>query len=71
MTNLRDGILIAACMVAGLAFLAAHNHFHPGFGPMGWTNAGTRSVSIGFMAQLIGLQVRRVASAVGTAVTIR
>jgi len=71
MTRVRDGILIAACVVAGLVFLSAHHHLHPSFGPMGWANAGGRTVSIGFMAHMIELQFRRAAQAVGTAVTIR
>ena len=70
MKNHRDGLLIAVCVVLGLAAASVHGH-HPSLGPMGWANAGGRSVSVGFMAHMIELQLRRIASAIGTAVTIR
>lgn len=70
MTRHRDGILIAVCVVVGLALISAHGQ-HPSFGPMGWANAGGRSVSVGFMAHMIELQFRRVVAAVGTVITIR
>ena len=66
----HNGILIAVCVVAGLALVSVHGQ-HPSFGPMGWANAGGRTVSGGFMAHMIELEFRRVVSAAGTAVTIR
>lgn len=66
----RDGVLMTVCVVVGLALLSAHGH-HPSFGPMGWANAGGRTVSIGFMAHMIELQFRRIVAVVGTAITIR
>ncbi len=70
MARHRDGLLIVVCAVVGLALVSAHGH-HPGFGPMGWANAGGRTVSVGFMAHMIELQFRHVIAAVGTVVTIR
>jgi hypothetical protein len=70
MARHRDGLLITVCVVVGLALLSAHGH-HPNFGPMGWANAGGRSVSIGFMAHMIEFQFRRIVAAVGTVITIR
>ena len=66
----RDGLLITVCVVVGLALLSGHGH-HPSFGPMGWANAGGRSVSVSFMAHMIQLQVRHVVATVGTVITIR
>lgn len=71
MTKHRDKFMIAACVVVGLAFVSLHGQHHPGFGPMGWANAGGRSVSVGFMAHMIQLQFRQALAAVGTVITIR
>lgn len=71
MTRHRDQLVIAACVVMGLAFVSLHGQHHPSIGPMGWANAGGRSVSVGFMAQLIQLQFRQALAAVGTVITIR
>jgi hypothetical protein len=70
MTRHRDGVLIVVCMVLGLALISAHGH-HPNFGPMGWANAGGRTVSVGFMAHMIQLQFRQMVASVGTVITIR
>lgn len=70
MARHRDGLLITVCVVVGLALASVHGH-HPSIGPMGWANAGGRTVSVGFMALMIELQFRRVVAAVGTAITIR
>jgi hypothetical protein len=70
MTKYRDGLFITVCVVVGLALLSGHDH-HPSFGPMGWANAGGRSVSVGFTAHMIQLQARQVVAAVGTVITIR
>ena len=67
MARHRDAILIAACVIVGLALASVHGH-HLNFGPMGWANAGGRTVSVGFMAHMIELQFRRVAAAVGTVI---
>ncbi len=69
MTRHRDGILIAVCVALGLALVSVHGQ-HPSFGPMGWANAGGRTVSVGFMAHMIELEFRRVVAAVGTVLTI-
>jgi hypothetical protein len=70
MTRHRDKLLIAVCVVVGLALISVHGH-HPGIGPMGWANAGGRTVSVGFMAHMIQLQFRQVIATAGTVVTIR
>jgi hypothetical protein len=70
MMKYRDGILIAACVVMGLALVSLHGQ-HPSFGPMGWASAGGRTVSVGFMAHMIEIQFRRVVAVVGTVITIR
>ena len=66
----KDGILIALCVAAGLAWIAFHGD-HPGLGPLGWANTGRRSVGVGFLAHLIELETRRVAAAVAAVITIR
>jgi hypothetical protein len=70
MTKHQDGLLIAVCVVVGLALVSVHGH-HPNIGPMGWAGAGGRTVSVSFMAHMIELEVRRVVAAVGTVLTIR
>lgn len=66
----QDGFVIAVCLAAGLALVANQGH-HPSFGPMGWANAGGRSVSVGFMVNMIQLQVRQMAASVGSIISIR
>lgn len=65
MMRLRQAMVIVFGVAAVLVWLHGH---HPGFGPLGWANAGGR---VGFMAHMIELKVRRVVAAVGTVVTIR
>jgi hypothetical protein len=69
MMRRSDIILIIACIVLGLAVVHFRAH-HFGFGPLGWTNSGGRSVSLSFVALMIELELRCVATAAGTVFTI-
>lgn len=70
MIGRRDGVLIAVCLVVGLALHYGHVEF-PHLMPIRWADTGSPSLSAGFVVHMAELKLRSILASVGAVVRVR